>query len=377
MSRAAAVDTSSCNLAAFEGAVPRHVAVVGAGLAGAACAAGLRVAGVQVTTFDKSRNVGGRMATRRASWVDGAGAEHPVAFDHGAHSFQAVRPRFRAVMARAVAQGCAAEWQPMVHASRGAESERCFVATPSMPSLCRHLLAGTSLQLNATVRRLQRTAGGLWYVATDGAPLAGPFQQVVVAMPPAQAAVLLAGHHDAWAAALMARRMDACWTLMAVTDDVDWPWDAAEPDRGPLAWVARNDRIPGRAPQPGLAVWTAHATAAWSAQHLDADPQAATALLRDALASQLPAHGRGGVAVRWHHAAVHRWRYGGPAFDCEDSFDSGEALWDPLLGLGVCGDWLGGGGVESAWHSGDELADHMAASFEQVDAAPELAWAIS
>jgi len=353
-----------------------HVAVVGAGMAGAACAAGLRAAGVRVTSFDKSRNVGGRMATRRASWADEAGIEHPVAFDHGAQCFTAVRPRFRAVMTSAVARGCAAEWRPIVHAARSRESERCFVATPSMPALCGHLLAGASLHLNATVRRLQRTADGLWYVAIDGAPLKGPFQNVVVAMPPAQAAVLLAGHQDEWAAALMARRMEAAWTLMAVTDDVDWPWDAAEPDRGPLAWVVRNDRIPGRAVQAGLAIWTAHATADWSAAHLDADPLAVRDELRKALAGQLPAATVGAGAVRWHHAAVHRWRYAGPALDCEDSFDDGAAWWDKSLGLGVCGDWLGGGGVEAAWHSGDELADHMAFSFEQVDAVPELAWAV-
>ena len=353
-----------------------HVAVVGAGMAGAACVAGLLGAGVRVTSFDKSRNAGGRMATRRASWADESGNENLVAFDHGAQSFTAVRPRFRAVMARAVAKGCAAEWQPMVHASRSHESERCFVATPSMPALCNHLLAGAALHLNATVRRLQRTADGLWFVATDGAPLVGPFQDVVVATPPAQAAVLLAGHRDDWAAALMARRMEPCWTLMAVTDDVDWPWDAAEPDHGPLAWVSRNDRIPGRTVRPGLAVWTAHATAEWSTAHVDAEPLAVRDELRDALASQLPATAGAAGALRWHHAAAHRWRYAGPAFDCEDSFDGGEAWWDQSLGLGVCGDWLGGGGVEAAWHSGDELADHMAVSFEPVDAAPELAWAV-
>ena len=71
-------------------------------------------------------------------------------------------------------------------------------------------------------------------------------------------------------------------------------------------------------------------------------------------------------------------RYAGPAFDCDDGFDRGEALRDESLGLGVCGDWLGGGGgVEVARHAGDELADPMAASFERADVAPELAWAVS
>ncbi|MEO7296699.1 MAG: NAD(P)-binding protein, partial [Candidatus Limnocylindria bacterium] len=242
-----------------------RVAVIGAGLAGASCARGLRHADAEVTVFERSRHVGGRMATRQAGWTDDDGIAQSATFDHGAQCFTAVRPRFRAFMARAVAEGRAARWQPRVHSSRSVASERCFVPTPTTPALCGSLLAGANLHLERTVRRLQRSADGAWYVACDGAPLAGPFHHVVLAVPPAQAAVLLAGHQDGWAAALMAKRMESCWTLMAVTDDVDWPWDAAEPDRGPLAWVARNDRVPARGAPPGCAVWTAHATAEWSA----------------------------------------------------------------------------------------------------------------
>jgi predicted NAD/FAD-dependent oxidoreductase len=83
--------------------------------------------------------------------------------------------------------------------------------------------------------------------------------------------------------------------------------------------------------------------------------------LSQALATQLPAATDPRRAVRWHHAAVHRWRHAAPAADCDDS---GVFWWDASLGLGVCGDSLGGGGVEAAWHSGDELADQMAASCE-------------
>ena len=46
-----------------------RVAVIGAGMAGATCARLLADAGLDVTLFDKSRGVGGRMSTRRAEWV--------------------------------------------------------------------------------------------------------------------------------------------------------------------------------------------------------------------------------------------------------------------------------------------------------------------
>lgn len=342
-----------------------HVAVIGAGLAGSACAAGLAQGDAHVTLYEKSRNVGGRMATRRAWWLDAQGAEQAVSFDHGALSFTPLRPRFKAAMARAVTSGCVAEWSPRVHAVWPGVAGRHLVGAPTMSALCGHLVAGSNVQLERTVRRLQHAADGSWYLVVEGVPLAGPFQQVVIAMPPAQAAVLVAGHHDQWADDLMSRRMEACWTLMAVTDEVGWPWDAAQPERGPLAWVLRNDRVPGRTAPPGLAVWTAHATPEWSAAHLEDEPQAVCAQLQSALAAQLPTVRSGNPPIRWHHAHVHRWRYARPAVDGSDGVDGNGFLWDETLSLGVCGDFLAGVGVEAAWHSGDELADCMAASSEQ------------
>lgn len=353
-----------------------HVAIIGTGLAGAACAAGLQRAGVQVTLYEKSRNVGGRMATRRAHWTDADGAEHSVCFDHGAHAIAPVRPRFKAVMSRAVAAGSASRWHPRLHGAGLVDTVTCFVATPTAPALCSHLLSGTSVHLQRTVRRLQRASDGAWYVAADGEPLAGPFQHVVLAMPPAQAAVLLAGHQDAWADALIGKPMASCWTLMVASDDVDWPWDAAEPARGPLASVLRNDRVPGRTGPPGVAVWTAHATTAWSAAHLEDDAQAVSAELQSALRAQLPSTRGDGEPVRFHHVDVQRWRYAGLATEGSDRTDGGECLWDESLGIGVCGDFLAGGGVEAAWLSGDELADCMAVSLERAETEPTVATAL-
>jgi renalase len=335
----------------------QRIAVVGAGLSGAACAASLQQAGQRVTLFDKSRGVGGRMATRRAVETGADGTELVLEFDHGAQHFSARQPRFRAAMQRAAAAGALKPWRQRVHAPWPAASDRDgFVPVPNMPALVRHLSAGLPLQLGHAVQRLQRSADG-WGLVLDDGSTAGPFDQVVLAMPPAQAAALLVGHHDLWATELAAVRMEACWTLMAVTDDVDWPWDAAVPQRGPLAWVARNERAPGRAALPGRACWVAQATPVWSNAHLEDDADRVKAL-QQALAALLP-HG---ASPRWHHGVVHRWRYALPAAAAPDRR---ECWWDATRGLGVCGDFLAGGGVEAAWRSGDELADTVAASLEE------------
>ena len=347
-------------------ASPR-IAIVGAGVAGAACAAGLQRAGFDVTVFDKSRGLGGRMATRRAQWADVDSTLRTAEFDHGCPHFTATRPRFQAVIDHAAALGCATRWRQHLHAAFPSPQLReVVVPTPNMPAFCRHLLSGVPLRLGHAVTGLQRCPEG-WLLHLAEGCTEGPFDRVVLAIPAAQAAMLLAGHQNDWAEALTAVRMQPCWTLMAVTDDLDWPWDAAEIERSPLARVARNDRKPGRGPAPstsaGTAEWIAHATPAWSLAHLEDEPAQVTEALCAALAKLLP----GPQPPRWRYTSVHRWRYAQLAHAASGGFD---CWWNAPLGLGVCGDSFGNGSVEAAWGSGDELADAIAAAF---DAAPERA----
>ena len=338
-------------------------AVIGAGIAGAACAVSLQRAGMQVTVFDKSRGVGGRMSTRRVAFTDAQHEERTTELDHGAQHFTATHPRFRAVLKRAISVGCVAAWQPKVHAFwPGNDAVDSFVAVPHMPALTRHLLAGLPMHMGEQVQRLQRSTDG-WHVVVQGGETVGPFDHVMLALPPSQAAVLLAGHHDEWANTLNAVPMQACWTLMAVTQDMDWPWDACEPASGPLAWVARNDRKPGRDVPKGCASWVAHASPAWSAQHLEDDSASVMQAMKEALAQQLPGREKGGTQINWMHSRVQRWRFAQAAHAGVD-----ECWWDAALGLGVCGDFMGAGTVQAAWRSGDELADTVAALMEDEEA---------
>lgn len=340
------------------GAGTCRVAVIGAGISGSACAAALAASGFEVDLFDKSADVGGRMALHEVGWFDATGTEHASAFDHGVQDFSACSPRFRAVVARAAADGAVVSWRQHVFAPFPAAQVRDHqLPVPGMPSFCLYLLGGLPVHLKQPVERLMRVDGG-WELALSGGGSAGPFGQVMLAMPPAQAALLLAGHRDDWADELAAVRMKPCWTLTAVTDDVDWPWDAAEPEQGPIAWVSRNDRKPGRPANPGFADWVVHATAVWSEAHLEDDPEMVKEVLTEALRAVLPA---GNTAI-CHYAAVHRWRYAGLA---EPAAGESKCWWDRDQGLGVCGDSFGNGEVEAAWRSGDELADTVTAGLDE------------
>ena len=340
-----------------------RVAIIGAGIAGATCARFLADAGLSVRLFDKSRGTGGRMSTRRAQWAADDGVVHEVSFDHGAPGFTARSPEFVRFVEQAQRDGLVSRWSPAVAPASYVplDGPALWVPAPDMPALCRALLAGIPVSTACTVDSLRREPDG-WCVGSAGTTVAGGFSDVVVAIPPQQAAPLLQPHSPDWAQRAQALPMVPGWTLMGVTADAQPApaWDLAWPTQGPLSWIVRNDAKPGRERVPGLAHWVAHASAPWSQTHLESPAAEVQAVLQEALARWL------GRSLNWHHAAVHRWRYASaPRADASISASAsamatGRCWWDASLRLGVCGDALGGAGVEGAWTSARALATAIA-----------------
>ena len=327
------------------------VAVIGAGIAGAACSRALALAGHAVHVFDKSRGPGGRMATRRLEWVGPLGQARTTQFDHGTVGLTAQSASFRDFVASAVDAGWLAEWTPALAAGSlpFGEGGANYVAVPGMPALCRRLLDGTAASWSCSVEGLHKGPLG-WQVEAAGERLGAPFDIVVSALPPAQAAPLLAAHRPDWARHASVAQMQPCWTLMGVADAREQPagWDLARPPQGCLAWVLRNDSRPGRERVGGEAHWVLHAHAEWSRQHLEQPAAWVQAQMQNALAEWLGRH------VEWRHGVVHRWRYAVPLV--QNAAAAGQCWWDDAQRLGVCGDFLGSPGVEGAWLSAQSLA---------------------
>jgi predicted NAD/FAD-dependent oxidoreductase len=81
------------------------IAIIGAGLAGAAAGRSLQEAGHQVTLFDKGRGPGGRMSTRRMETALGT-----VRLDHGAQFFTVRGEGLTKAVAGWTAAGACAPW---------------------------------------------------------------------------------------------------------------------------------------------------------------------------------------------------------------------------------------------------------------------------
>ena len=329
------------------------MAVIGAGMAGAACALALTQAGHAVQVFDKSRGPGGRLATRRLEWVDRQGQACTTRLDHGAVGFAARSEAFQAFIDEALRAGWLASWSPVL--AEGSlpleDGAPLQVPLPDMPELCRRLLGRGAVTWSYAVEGVHKSPLG-WQVSSAGKRHGTLFDAVVLALPPAQAAPLLSPYRRDWARRASVSPMQPCWTLMGVASEpAGSGWDVLRPPTGPLAWVTRNDARPGRVRVAGQAHWVVHARSGWSRRHLEQTPEWVLQQMRSALAECL------GQPVDWFHCVVHRWRYalpqaqlGAPAEPC---------WWDAGLGLGACGDFLGGAGVEGAWLSAQALASAL------------------
>lgn len=333
------------------GLTMRRVAVVGAGMAGVSCAARLAAADCEVLLFEQARHVGGRMATRVETWIDPQGVPHQAAFDHGAPAFTAHSPAFRRAVDDAAAKGWVAPWSRRIAPGSfsALHPETLWVAVPRMPRWCEQLASGLPLATGRAIDGLERD-GAAWRLRCGDETIADRFSQVVLAIPPELAGPLLQGHHNDWAVLAHRWAMRPCWTLSGVAANPP-PWDVARPERGPLAWLIRNDSKPGRSADAGCAYWVAQATADWSRTHLRASPAEVEEALALAVGEWLP------EPVQWHGTWLYRWRF---ASALRGNAVGGRKFWyDPALGLAVCGDFVGGAGVEGAWLSGTALADAL------------------
>jgi len=322
---------------------PRRVAVIGAGMAGAAAAHSLAAHGWDVVAFDKGRGPGGRMSTRR----DG-----PQRYDHGAQYFTARDRDFRRYVASWVQAGHVAEWRGAIGTlERGVVTPKPdgparYVGVPGMNAVVRHLCDGLDVRFGQRVTRLERGPRG-WAIEIDGGDVER-FDAVIVTVPAPQAATLLADVAPAVAAACEAREVAPCMAAMVhFADRVPLDLDGAFVQASPLSWAARNTGRPGR---PDGERWVLHAGPDWSREHVDDDPQQAAEALVDAFAAALATSLPAPITV-----GGHRWRYALPVCDGVPErcvFDAGRELV-------VAGDAWAGGRVEGAWLSGRAAAARL------------------
>jgi len=138
-------------------------------------------------------------------------------------------------------------------------------------------------------------------------------------------------------------------TMLGFAQLHDPGWDMAEVDDPIIASIIVNSAKPGRG--RGGAAFVIHTRSDWAEPRLDEAPDAVQPLFADAFTRIT-----GIDAGKADYATAHRWRYAHANAGVEDGF-----VLAPDIGLGACGDWFNGGGVEGAFNSAGALADRLLA----------------
>lgn len=296
--------------------------------------------GWESTLFEKARGPGGRMSTRRR---DGG------QFDHGAQYFTAQSPEFSNAVRGWAKAGAVAEWNGnLCHWADGRLSEsdetaQRWVGFPRMSALTRHLSGGLSLCAGTRVEAMTRSEG-VWRLRSTGGDSHGPFEAVVLTCPGPQAAALAPVGSEIHT---RAKSLDysPCWAgLLDGCDSAAVAADGVRFDHPVIAWAARDSSKPGRPPGDR---WVVHAQPEWTRSHVEDSP--------DSVASALAGAVRETLGFAPSSIGVHRWLY-----SLALAQGGASAVFEPSLGLGLCGDGLVGGRIEDAWTSASEMVRLLA-----------------
>jgi renalase len=249
-----------------------RVAIVGAGLAGLTAARRLADAGCDVVVFEKSRGLGGRLATRRTDFG-------PI--DHGAPGVPT---------ALGLATG-GAFWPDGRDDGRG-------VGVPGMSALASALATGIDVRNGVSVAALCEQSGGWRLTDSDGSDF-GPFNAVILAVPSPQAEILLAPFPE-MTADLATAEMLPIWTLLLGFNVPTGLPQTIQELGAPLEMAIPMLAKPG---QTGAERWTVHARPEWSSTHVEIEKREAAEILLTAFKEAVK------LAAQPAYIAVHRWRY--------------------------------------------------------------------
>lgn len=319
------------------------IAIVGAGLSGLVAARRL-AAHAEVSIFEKSRGVGGRMATRKCERAGIA-----MQFDHGAQFFTARTPAFQEFLAPLIKRGAIGVWNAkfselnrstIQNSWRWDEAKPHYVGIPGMNEVGKALADGLTVNLQTTVSSMAKS-GAKWVLGGDTGKQLGEFDWVVLSVPANQARALLPADSKLADSTLV--EMQPCYALMlGFAGSMGLPWHAARVLEADISWISVDNSKPGR---PDQCCLVAHSTNAWAAANLEVPAAQARAHLLQEVTEVL-----GIDAAQASHSDLHRWRYANL-----QRRDGNPPLIDAEQRLAVCGDWLVHGRVEAAFQSAERM----------------------
>lgn len=335
------------------------IGIIGAGISGLVAGRELVKKGHDVIVIDKSRGVGGRMATRYF------GNNHETKVDHGASYFTAKNEEFLKFVKELEDKGLVSEWSDQLsyhtndnfyfnHPVR--ERQNYYCAPNGMNTIGKYLSRWMDFRLNDKVGGITMVAPSKnrkrpWVINFTSSEVL-EVDALIIATPAVQAAGIIQLSQDETPIRSLFTKLEAveyypCFSIMAGYGDREVPeWKGIICQDSDIAWVSNEN---SKRNNPELTL-VAHATPEFTRTMMNQSKEAVTSKLLSSLSEIV---GSWGQNPYW--SDVHFWRYSRPVKPINAPFLESS---DQNAPLAVIGDYFDGSSVESAYLSGLKLAQH-------------------
>ncbi|WP_171971699.1 NAD(P)/FAD-dependent oxidoreductase [[Limnothrix rosea] IAM M-220] len=321
-----------------------NVAVVGVGLAGISAAVQCQKQGLNVALFDKSRGVGGRLATRRG---------FETRFDHGLPSWQIQGDRTQQLTEELIAENLLKPWQIArtnfnnIKDLQALETKISLMAPDGMTAIAKYLARDLTLNRSYHLEKISQKSNH-WELAFKNGEVVIT-EALILAIPCPQALPLVKDFITTEIGdRLKAISYEAALSLMLGFEalELNFPWQELRLDNHP---IFKKIILDGQKRSPRTPTLVVQTNATFTKQYLDTnDLEPAAQILITKLQALFNLS-----QPSWHQ--IHRWRY---ALTKATLGDNHLAL-PTTLPLILCGDWCLGNGIEGAIASGTTAAKHF------------------
>ena len=322
----------------------KNIAVIGAGLAGITFAS-LMKKNFDVKVFEKSKNVGGRMSTRK---------ETPFNFDHGAQFFKIDTDDFKNFLLDLFTQKIIKPWNFKLAYFEGKhlnkiklieDGDKFFVGVPNMDSIVKHLSKNCEVILNKKIERIVRK-NYRWKLYDQNKKSCGLYDWVILSIPARQSLELIS-NKICFYSLIEKIKMKGCFSLMVgMNKPLNLEYDAALIENEDIAWFAINNSKPGRMNKHCLIINSSYE---YASKNINTSKEK---VLKHLLykSSQFLNYDLSKSNI----IKIHQWNYVEAECSPIENF-----FIDHKEKIAVCGDWFINSRVEGAFISANELSKEI------------------
>ncbi|WP_086931856.1 NAD(P)/FAD-dependent oxidoreductase [Agarilytica rhodophyticola] len=324
------------------------IAIIGAGLAGMTTAQQLVQENIEVDVFEKSRGLGGRLATKRLEWAH---------IDTGAQYFTARNEAFQKQVDQWIEDRVVAPWHfspyKVIDEELRPSSDNIvrYVGCPGMSSIVGALARGINVHLNTLIVSVDKREEK-WQLQSQKGERYLDYDWIITSLPAEQTASLFTTEHESLLNIPASPHLP-CWALaLATNGSVDAQIQGIFGDKV-VSWASRLSSRPPMKDLDNLHhdyndLWMLHFSPSWSLEnHKETDTDiVATGLhwLQNLLQTSL--------TLKYEHR--HYWRYA----SVKPEANAGICI-NHDMKIAAIGAWCCGGRVEGAYLSAMELLNNI------------------